>query len=362
MNTSKITASTLAIIVLAACSSPATINDKQFDYKAPPVKVRSLEVPPDLTSFSGDDRFGIPGETDSGTSFSEFSTGGVSRKVSSVLPIVKNVQLEQKDAQRWLVVKDTAENIWPQLKAFWLENGLVIETENSQAGIMETKWTENRAKIHHDNINKWLGGFFDGFYSSGERDQFHTRLQRSKDGNHTEIYIRHYGMQEVVESNGFGYRWLSRPSDPELEATMLQLLMSKLSGGSGVLVNTKKSSVAPAVEAGIAPKINKLTDGSQRILLSDPFDKSWRKVGLALEQAGIAVADKDRSKGIYLLSAGKDDVKLKLGSEKVDRIQVKVRELNSGCEVTVNNAAGVSNAETQKIVDAVFKALGRIKE
>jgi len=362
MNALNITVLTLAIVALTACSSTPTgsenVDSKIFDYKAPPVKARALEVPPDLTSYSGDDRYGIPGEAESGTSYSEFSKGGTNRKASNVLPPVKNVRLERKDTQRWLVVNDTAENIWPVVKAFWQENGLILKIDNPQAGIIETEWAENRAKIPMDAFRKYLSKVFEP--SSSERDQYHTRLERSKDGKSTEIYIAHYGMQEFVEKDETGYRWLPRPSDPELEATMLQLLMSKLGGGSGLLDNTQKLSAAPVSEGVAAPKLNKRADGSQSIILSESFDKSWRKVGLALEQAKIVLADKDRSKGIYFLGNGKDDPKSKLGADNVVRIQVSVHELSSGCEVLVDNGAGVSNADTQKIVDSLYKSLGRL--
>ena len=351
MNALNITVSTLAILVITACSTfssapekNAAVESKSFDYKAPPAKVRALDVPPDLTSYTGDDRYSIPGGGESGTRYSDYSQGGASRKSSSVLPVVKNVRLERKDAQRWLVVNDKAENVWPIVKSFWEANGLVIKTENPQAGIIETDWAENRVKTP-----------MAGLFSSGKRDQYHTRLDRSKDGSSTEIYIRHYSMQEAVEKDG-----TAKTNDPELEAIMLQLLMSKLGGGSGVLDSSKKPADALTASAASAPKLNKLADGSQSILLAEPFDKSWRKVGLALDQSGIVLADKDRSKGIYYLSAGKDDVKSKQGSDKIKRNQVNVRETASGCEVFVNNAAGSSNADTQKIIDTLFKALGRI--
>lgn len=363
MNALKVIAFTLAIVTLAACSTPKVVDQgesKSFDYKAPPVKAPSLEVPPELTSFSGDDRYGIPGEADSGTRYSEFTKGGVNRKASSVLPPVKNVRMERKDTQRWLVVNDTAENVWPVVKAFWQENGLTIKIENSQAGIIETEWVENRVKVPTNAFRRYMIGIFDGIISSSERDQFHTRLERSKDGKSTEIYIVHYGLREAAEKDASGYLWLSRPNDPELEATMLQLLMSKLGGGSGVLDSTIKSNVAPVAEVVSAAKLNKLADGTQSILLSEPFDKSWRKVGLALEQAGLALADKDRSKGVYFLSTGKDGSKNKPGTDKAIGMQITVREVSSGCEVSVNNGAGESNAETQKIVDTLYKKLGQI--
>jgi len=356
----------LSVVVLVASSSCSTttgsekVDPKRFDYKAPPATVRSLEVPPDLTSFSGDDRFGIPGDSESGTSYLDFSKGGAKRKANSVLPPVRNVRIERKDGKRWLVVDDKAENVWPVVKVFWQENGLPIKVENPQVGILETEWAENRAKIPMDGFRKLFGKVFDGLISSGESDQYHTRLERSKDGNSTEIYITHYGMQEVAEKDDKGFRWIPRPNDPELEATMLQLLMSKLGGGSGVLDNSRKLPLPEGDEAGASITLSKLADGSQSILFGEAFDKSWRKVGLALEKAGLILSDKDRSKGTYYLSVGKEDGKTKTASEKAVRVLVIVREVGAGCEIVVNNLAGTSNAETQKILDAIYKSLSRI--
>lgn len=362
MNVFHITVSTLALTLVAACSTPAGSNDvesKSFDYKSPSVKVRALDVPPDLTTYNMDDRFSIPGESESVTRYSEYAKGST-RKLNAVLPPVRNVQLERKDGQRWLLVHDKAENIWPIVKAFWLENGLTLKIENPQVGIMQTEWAENRAKVPMDAFRKYFGTVFGGLLSSGESDQYHTRLERSKDGNSTEVYITHYGMQEVAQMDETGFKWLTRPNDPELEATMLQLLMSKLGGGSGILDTSKKPVVEAAADGIAAPKLNKLADGSLSISLSEPFDKSWRKVGLALEQAKLLVADKDRSKGIYFLGNGKDDNKNKLPVDKTKRIQVNVREVGTACEVTVRVGGDGSNEDTQKITDNLYKILGRI--
>jgi len=362
MNVLHITVSTLALTLVAACSTPAgsnAVESKSFDYKAPPVKARALDVPPDLTTYNGDDRFSIPGEAESVTRYSEFSKG-TTRKPNAVLPPVRNVQLERKDGRRWLLVNDKAENIWPIVKAFWLENGLTLKIENPQVGVMETEWAENRAKVPMDAFRKYFGSVFGGLLSSGESDQYHTRLERSKDGNSTEVYITHYGMQEVAQKDDSGFKWLPRANDPELEATMLQLLMSKLGGGSGILDTSKKPPADSATDGIAAPKLNKLADGSQSISLSEPFDKSWRKVGLALDQAKLPVADKDRSKGIYFLGNSKDDSKNKLTGDKTKRLQVNVREVGLACVITVRNGIDGSNEDTQKITDTLYKILGRL--
>jgi outer membrane protein assembly factor BamC len=75
--------------------------------------------------------------------------------------------------------------------------GLHLAQELPAAGIMETEWNENRAKIPQDFIRNTIGKVFDSVYSSGERDKFRTRIERRADGS-SEIYISHRGVQEVT--------------------------------------------------------------------------------------------------------------------------------------------------------------------
>lgn len=62
--------------------------------------------------------------------------------------------------------------------------------------------------------------------------------------------------------------------------------------------------VAPApAQAAAQPVAAKLVQvGTNRfILVSEPFERAWRTVGLALDRAGIKPVDLDRSKGQYFL-------------------------------------------------------------
>ncbi len=93
--------------------------------------------------------------------------------------------------------------------------------------------------------------------------------------------------------------------------------------------------------------------GVRFILLNEPFDRSWRKAGLALERAGIAVGDMDRSKGIYFLKAvGKD--------KKADDLQVLVHESNGTTDVTVKEGADLHGKEAARILDALYQESGKI--
>jgi len=346
-----------------------SLESKRVDYKAATVKVPSLEVPPDLTAPAAEDHYTIPEAGGAVASYSDFARGGMSSqaRASAVLPESRSVRLERNGAQRWLVVDDKAENVWPVIKAFWQENGFVIKTENPEAGILETEWAENRAKIPKTGLRSILGKVLDGMYDSGEQDMYRVRLERSKDGNSTEIYLTQYGKEEVLSADKSTSKWQSRPNDPELEATMLQMLMTKLGGAEAQA--KAQIEAASAQGAAIAPKLQTLADGSQIILLSEPFDRSWRTVGLALEHAGFVVEDKDRANGVYFLrveEAAKEKGLLdkmafwrKEESAKPARYQVTVHEGNAGCEVAANNGNGESNPSTQRIIDALYKALGK---
>jgi outer membrane protein assembly factor BamC len=42
-------------------------------------------------------------------------------------------------------------------------------------------------------------------------------------------------------------------------------------------------------------------DGSGRVVVLEPFDRAWRRIGLALDRVGFTVEDRDRSKGLYFV-------------------------------------------------------------
>jgi outer membrane protein assembly factor BamC len=207
------------------------------------------------------------------------------------------VRIERAGNQRWLVVKQTPEQLWPQLQAFWPSVGFALETENPQTGIMETNWAENRSKIPQDIIRRTIGKVFDSAYSTGERDKYRTRLERRPDGS-TEIYISHRGAEEVLTGpQKEGTTWTVRPSDPGLEAEFLGRLMAQLNGVSAP--KDVKQATAAVVNATPDAQHAKLDNG--KVTLDEGFDRAWRRVGLALDRVGFTVEDRDRVQGVYFV-------------------------------------------------------------
>jgi outer membrane protein assembly factor BamC len=273
-----------------------------------------LEIPPDLTSPTRDNRYTIP-DTVTATSSATLSTYEAQRRdakpaaavsaTSAVLPTVDRMHIERAGTQRWLVVEDmTPDKLWPVVRDFWQENGFLIKTEAPDIGVMETDWVESRANIPQGGIRGLLSKAFDSMYSTSERDKYRTRLDRGADGKSTEVYISHRGMVEVYttrETQNPGSpgstAWQPREPDPGLEAEFLRRLMMRL----GAQEEKARTLTASAIPAQQRAEIKKGLDGAELLEVFEPFDRVWRRVGLALDRVGFTVEDRDRQKGIYFV-------------------------------------------------------------
>jgi len=271
-------------------------EEKDIDYKSA-TKPTPLDVPPDLISPTADERYTIP-DGGSGTTFSSYNNErGSQSSTSSLLPMsVQDVHIARAGTQRWLVVPQPPEAVWPVVKEFWQELGFLIKLEIPEAGILETDWAENRAKIPQDFIRNILSTFLDSFYSTAERDKFRTRLERTEMGT-TEIYISHRGMDETLESGGANRTiWQPRRSDPDLEAEMLARLMIRFG------VEEERARFELAAANGNTPERAYIDSKAGDVLIiNEAFDRSWRRVGLALDRIGFTVEDRDRIEGLYFV-------------------------------------------------------------
>ena len=275
-------------------------DTKTIDYKSAG-KLPPLEIPPDLIQPAIDERYSIPEGSSGSTTFSSYSSerGGQQKNATtSLIPAsVQNVHIERSGTQRWLVIPQPPEAVWPVIKEFWQELGFLIKVEVPEAGIMETDWAENRAKIPQDLIRGLLSTFLDSIYSSAERDKFRTRFERSESGS-TEIYISHRGMDEVfVDRSTNRTAWQPRSADPNLEAEMLTRLMMRF----GVEEESARKEVA--ANENIITQDQAYLDKTRHgvLIVSETFDRAWRRIGLALDRGGFTVEDRDRSNGVYFV-------------------------------------------------------------
>lgn len=295
---------TLALgVALAGCSSSnGLLEGKKIDYKSARPASNTLEIPPDLTQLTRDDRYSVPDVSPRGVA--TFSAYQGDREASAqvatteVLAPVDNMRIERAGSQRWLVVQADADELWPRLRDFWTELGFLVDVDQPALGIMETDWAEDRAKIPQDFLRSTLGRLFDGLFSTAERDKFRTRLEKGQEPGTVEIFISHRGVEEVFDSaEQDSTVWQPREADPELEIEMLRRLM--------IYLGAEDTRAAAVLEAASEPVPERaklgLADGRLGLAVDESFDRAWRRVGLALDRIGFTVQDRDRSQGLFFV-------------------------------------------------------------
>ncbi len=295
-------AALLASLALGGCTTVSnSLSGDKVDYKSASSTAKAgpgLEVPPDLSQLTRDSRYVVPGMAVSANAY-QVAQPNTSAATPTAASAIGDVRIERAGSQRWLVVNRPADKLWDPVREFWKESGFQLPIEQAELGILETDFAENRAKLPQDFIRNTIGKVFDGLYSTGERDKFRTRLERTANGG-TEIFISHRGMVEVVNSTsstgGTGSTvWQPRPADPELEAEFLRRLMVKL----GVSQEQSKALVA----SGVTRQTSRIASvgGIPVLQVDEGFERAWRRVGLALDRTGFTVEDRDRAQGLYFV-------------------------------------------------------------
>jgi outer membrane protein assembly factor BamC len=293
----------------------------------------------------------------------------------AVLPAAEGVRVERDGNQRWLVVNAPPEKLWPLVKEFWQESGFLLRQEMPEAGIMETEWAENRALIPQSWLRRTLGGLLEQAHSTPERDKYRTRLERTPTGG-TEVYISHRGMMEVyVSEERAQTMWQPRPADPELEAEFLRRLMVRL--------DTPEEKAKAMLAAAAPPQraaLRKGLDGQELLEVFEPFDRAWRRIGLALDRVGFTVEDRDRQKGVFFVRYADPEAEMARKSEKgmfswlafwrSDEPKVKAAQYrvavsaksdnggdNSRVQVLDRNGAAESSATSHRILTLLHEQL-----
>ncbi len=377
-------ACTAFVLSLAGCSTiDSMFSTDKVDYKAASRQTQGLDVPPDLTQLAKDNRAQVQGGSITASALSAVKPANSTNAQSLVAGSVAanatgDVRLERSGTDRWLHTSATPEQLWPQIRTFWQERGLDVVKEQPEIGTMETNWGENRAKLPQDFIRSTIGKVFDGLYSTGERDMYRTRVERSATG--TDIFISHRGMQEVYTSQGRdSTAWQNRPADPYLEAEMLSRLMLKLGG---------KEDAAKAVVADAGSPAAATTPSSMRVggegqtarrplsevpdslSVNDGFDRAWRRVGLSLDRHGFTIEDRDRAAGLFYLryadpeKAGQDEPNFfqRLFGAKAStpvryRVSVKADGVKSTVRILDDRGQAISDDNAKRILSLLMDDL-----
>jgi len=289
----------LVSLLLTACSNLNELmgHDDSVDYKSTR-RGAPLTIPPDLTQAASDPRYRAP--SDGSATFSDYrQQTDADRPLvqgSNVLPQRDDMRVERDGDIRWLSIDRPPEAVFPKLVDFWTELGFTLRTNSPQTGLLETDWAENRAKIPESWLRSAIGMVFDNVWDSGERERFRTRIERVGE-NRTEVFVSHEQMLEKRVGPDQGQvQWEHGKQDPGLNAMILARMLTHL----GADEDRARTLVVQAEQTKQTERVEAVTvEGNAELRINEPFDRAWRRVGLALDAGGFAVDDRDRSAGDF---------------------------------------------------------------
>lgn len=354
----------LGLVALSGCSTWNQLvgSEESVDYKST-VRGDSLSIPPDLTQVNESAHYRAPEGT---ATFSQYAQDQErSRNLTAadrVLPQTEGVSVKRDGDLRWLVIDRPAEEIYPQVIEFWGDNGFTIRNQDPRTGLIETDWAENRAKIPEGWIRSALGAIIDQVFDSGERERFRTRLERVN--GQTEVYVSHQHMVETPTADGTTFKWVHGKEDPGLNAAMLARMMVYL----GTDVQRAQALVSQAEKDPNMPEITQAEGDVSALNLNEPFDRAWRRVGVAIDSAGFSVEDRDRSTGDYYIRYLDTDTGEKIEQQnfigrlfgsrnkaEAAHFRINVAQAGGGSQVTVMDEQGqVQNTQTARRILSVL--------
>ena len=322
----------LLITLLMSCSTTEEIFE---DITAPDYvsssKAKRLEVPPDLTELEQSESYSVPGEAKSYKEYlnreEALSTSANSNNQKKIISNPDGLKIVKSGNLRWLVVEKDPDIIWPHVKDFWEELGFRVLVANKRTGIIETEWMDTDDLKLDSNagalstFDKWL----DSLSGFADKRKFRTRVEFGE-GNTTEIYISQrsaeaaadqhsriletresdynpstiYKIEEYKSNDSPDSKQLDisesrKIDDYEIDSELLTRMMIKL-GATDFDAEKKVNNPEVLVKS---EWINNKTESY--IKMFDPYDRSWRRLGLALDIIGFLTEDKNRSEGIYFV-------------------------------------------------------------
>ncbi|EIC23213.1 outer membrane protein assembly factor BamC [Thiorhodovibrio frisius] len=370
-------ASVVAASLMTGCGIRNKIDkvlpDQRLEYKHQREAGENLELPPDLTAASFDDALDIPPASGI-TTYSEY-TGTRERRQrvagsGEVLPSVAGVEMERSGDKRWLQIDQSPQLVWPQVVAFWRQQGILLVEQEPSIGVMKTDWIENRAEVRRDIVTKMFRTVVDGLYSTSTRDQYRVRIDAGPRPGTTEVYLTHRAMEERLVRNTLGEEastvWEPAPSDPGKEGAMLRRLMLSL----GVSEQQAQRMLAQQGSSAPTRSAQLVQSGGGALVIAEPYRQAWRQVGLALDRSGFAVEDRNRSEGVFYVRY--DDPNRSQGKKKglgsrlafwknnnkdlgVEQYQVRLNEAQGQTRVTIHDSNG--NPDTSPTAGRILSLL-----
>jgi len=331
MQTLRLIVLTPFVLGLAGCSflfgDEGQFRERTMDYKEAK-SIQPLSVPEGMASKERKQRYPIPPIGKDGKFYIPEESDDLP-KPQALLNVNEDagVELRGDDDHHWLVVLQSQDKLWPQVKDFLNTNGLLVDRDDAQKGILETRWLKPRT----EGVEKgFWAGLWDFFTWDDDdlRERFRLTFSEIPEQSSTVIEINHVQIsrEESALPEADKIRWAEQPEDPDLVLVLYNELLDFLGEGGRQVSFSVLSQDLTAL-----PKFVMTWDGNGYpvLVINQDFNRAWQEVGNALKKARIEVEDLDRTLGIYYLKKKDSD------DDDERPLQLRIARSESGIQVSV---------------------------
>jgi len=311
----RVVSVSLLVLLLGACS---WLSNKPASTKVD--ELPPLEVPPDLVKPQGKAPLLVPEvKPAKATADCAPSAPELARIAQRVLPSQKDVRIVRDGRHRWLLVEVEPEQLWPLARKFLGQHGYRIAADDPGIGLIETDWKP---------LETDAGG------KPTLRERLRLRIEPGQVPGSTEVYLS----QALSERSADG-EWTLRNPDEERAAEMLYRLARYLG-------NEDVGQATPL--QALDSQIDRDQDGNVRLRIAAPWEAVWRRVGLALDNLGFVIEDRDRANRVYSIyteiASGKTEEEVKYGKPESATVRLaytlKIGEADQETVISVFDSKG----------------------
>ncbi|MEH6386288.1 MULTISPECIES: outer membrane protein assembly factor BamC [Pseudomonas] len=255
--------------------------------------------------------------------------------------------LQQTGSRRWLLAANSPTELYGRVRQFFEDYQVPVASESSSLGEFETEWLAFDLQASNPLVRRLTPSVGEGRRLEGREQRFRVRIEPGVQGANSEIHVLHMSRSQ----GGTQSEWPDDSDNSNLERALLAEMETYLNQSD----TASAASLATSLQGSVADTAELSEDGAGNPVLTiqRDFNRAWAAVGSALGRADLAVADLNRSSGVYYIDLeqsaseqaeeagffarlfGRGEPEPESGA---DRVQVRLTQIGNQVQVTVERS------------------------
>lgn len=288
----KVNAAAIVVVAAFSLSSCSLFSDLDEEYK----NVQETQPTMGLMGEPSDfiDLYPIPNKD-------QVSPGELISEVPRPEPLSltddkDGIQLRKLDDQRWIVVAQPPNQVWPLVRQFWDLHRVAVVYEQPKQGLLETRWIKRNDK-RQSLMDRIQGRVFLG---DDVLDKYRVSVEQGIRRGLTEVHLvqRSVGLYESTSAPSSyepNQAWPKQSENLALSAAVIDELITFLAKQT---VSGQSTSFLAEGIVGDSRVTLLRGKGDYPVLKLDArFDRAWASVVNSADDIILKVTDRNRSEG-----------------------------------------------------------------